>query len=362
MNAPAPAIPPAPAFVAEQVGKRCLVTGGAGYVGRALVRRLRETGCSVRSLDVLVHTQGEGVETVAADLRDEAAVRKACAGIDTVFHTAAIINTLSLYRPSLRRLVFDVNVGGAQNLVRAATDAGVRALVHTSSFNVAMNGRAQEQDESMPYATWARDLYTRSKIEAERSTRGADGRNGLRTCALRPGGIWGCDTGSMMIKGFVEQLAAGKFKVLVGDPKAVTDNTHVDNLIDAQLLAARALYERPGVAGGQAYNITDGEPMNAMAWFRPLVEGLGYPFPKTWLPMGLMRAVALAAETVQFLGGPPTLLTLRGINNLAENSHLSIAKARRDLGYEPRVRLATGIPLLLPAARAFIEQISAKKH
>lgn len=352
-------IPPAPVFVAEEIGRHCLVTGGAGYVGRALVRRLSEAGCKVRSLDVLVHSHGEGVETVAADLRNAGAVRKACEGIDTVFHTAAIINTLSLYRPSVRKFVFDVNVGGTRNLVNAATDSGVSALVHTSSFNVAMDGRVTQQDESMPYATGARDLYSRTKIEAERIVREADGRAGLRSCALRPGGIWGCDAGSMMIRGFVEQLAAGKFKVLVGDPKTVTDNTHIDNLVDAELLAARALQQKPALVGGQAFNITDDEPLNAMEWFRPLVEGLGYPFPQRWLPMGLMRGIALAAETVQFLGGPPTLLTLRGINNLAENSHLSIARARRDLDYRPRVRLANGIPLLLPEARQFIAGLRA---
>ena len=352
--------PSAPQFGPAQLGTRCLVTGGAGYVGRALVRRLREAGCEVRSFDVLPHRQGEGVEIIVGDLRDEAAVRAACKDVDTVFHTAAVINTLSIYRDAVRQRVFSINVDGTRNVVRAAAQAGVTALVHTSSFNVALSkSNHGEQNESAPYADHAQDLYTLSKIAAERSALGADNSNGIdgmRVCALRPGGIWGSNTDSMMVRSFVEQLAAGKFKVLVGDPDAQTDNTHVENLVDAELLAAQALRERPQVAGGQAYNISDGEPMNGMAWFRPLVEGLGFPFPQRWLPMWLIRTVARLAETAHWLGAPQPLLTIRGVNNLAESSRLSIAKARRDLGYQPRFQLENGMKTLLPAARAFVEQ------
>ncbi len=359
MTQPPALIPPAPQLGPRQLGRRCLVTGGAGYVGRAIIRRLREAGCEVRSFDVLPHKHGDGVECIVGDLRDYAALRAACEGVDTVFHTAALINTLSIYRLSVLHRVFDVNIGGTHNVVRAAAEAGVEALVHTSSFNVALSsnsgaGVAGAQDESMPYATHAKDLYTLSKIGAERIALGADRVGRLRVCALRPGGIWGSDTDSMMIRGFLEQLAAGKLKVLVGDPDVKTDNTHVENLVDAQFLAAQALRERPEVAGRQAYNITDGEPMNGMAWFRPLVEGLGFPFPRVWLPMWLIRSVARLLETAHLLGAPQPLLTLRGVNNLAENSCLSIDKAYRDLGYRPRFRQATGLKTLLPAAREFV--------
>ena len=357
MTRPIAALPAAPSLGPQQLGRRCLVTGGAGYVGRALVRRLHAAGCTVRSFDVVPHRHDNGVETIVGDLRDDAAMRAACEDMDTVFHTAAVINTLSIYRPAVRQRVFSINVDGTRNVVRAAAQAGVTALVHTSSFNVALSETSHgEQDESAPYADHAQDLYTLSKIEAERSALDADCAGGLRVCALRPGGIWGSDTGSVMIRSFLEQLAAGKLKVLVGDPAAQTDNTHVENLVDAELLAAQALRERPQVAGGQAYNISDGEPMNGMAWFRPLVEGLGFPFPQRWLPMWLIRAVARLAETAHWLGAPQPLLTIRGVNNLAESSRLSIVKARRDLGYQPRYQLSSGLKTLLPAARAFVDQ------
>ncbi|RJF86271.1 NAD-dependent epimerase/dehydratase family protein [Oleomonas cavernae] len=343
------------------LGARCLVTGGAGYVGRNLIRRLGKQGCAVTSFDVIAHSHGDGVATVVGDLRDYGAVRAACEGVDTVFHTAALINTLSLYRQAERRFVFEVNAGGTGNVVRAAGEAGVGAVVHTSSFNVALDGSAAAQDESLPYAVGARDLYTLSKIEAEKAALAADRPGSLRVCALRPGGIWGTDTGSMMIRSFLEQLAAGKFKALVGDKNTVTDNTHVDNLVDAMLLAARALRAAPEAVGGQAFYITDGEPMNGMAWFRPLVEGVGFRFPTTWLPMWLIRTVARVAELSHYLGAPMPMLTVRGVNNLAENSRLSIAKAQRLLGYTPRYTSATAVPLLLPAARDFIAARQGRK-
>lgn len=341
---------------AERIGRQCLVTGGAGYVGRALVARLQAAGCAVRSFDVQPHRHAEGIETLVGDLRDAAALRQACVGIDTVFHTAALINTLSRYRAAERATVFGVNVDGTRNVLQAAAEAGVTTLVHTSSFNVALSAAAGNvaQDETAPYVAGAKDLYTLSKIEAERAALAADRPGGLRVCALRPGGIWGSDTGSLMIRSFLEQLAADKFKVLVGDPQAVTDNTHVDNLVDAELLAAVALRARPESVGGRAYNISDGEPMNGMAWFRPLVEGLGYAWPQRWLPMWLIRGVAHGAELAHWLGAPQPLLTVRGVNNLAESSRLSIERARRELGYAPRHAHANGIALLLPAAREFI--------
>ena len=348
-----PYIPVAPSFDPTELGLRCLVTGGAGYVGSAIVRRLRAAGCSVRSLDVAPHAAEPGVEAVVGDLRNYAQVHAACRDVDTVFHTAALIKLMGIARPSLRRLVFDVNVHGTQNIVRAAAENGVTALVHTSTFNVVLDHEVVRQDETLPYATRTNDLYTCSKIEAERAVLAADTPGALRSCALRPGGIWGTDTNCIMIRQFLEQL--DNFKVLIGTGETAMDNTHVENLVDAQLLAARALRLQPGTVGGQAYFITDDEPVNPLEWFRPLVEGLGRRFPQRHLPTGLMRTVSVIMEVAHVLGGPEPTLTLRSVRNLTESGSFRIDKARRDLGYAPRYNRENGIPLLLPAARAYLE-------
>ena len=348
----------APQLTAKDLGKHCLVTGGAGYVGSQLVQRLVAAGCKVRSLDVQAHSHEGDVETMVGDLRDYAAVQKACEGIDTVFHTAALISTLQWCRPSVRRFVYDVNVQGSINVARAAEEAGAKAMVHTSTFCVVLDRDGlDDQDESLAYATRSHDLYTTTKIEAERAVLSADREGGLRTAALRPGGVWGPNVNSIMIRNFLQELAKGKFKVLIGNGKANMDNTHVENLLDAQLLAARALRSKDCPAGGQAYFIVDEEQVNPLEWFRPLTEGLGEKFPKFYLPGGLMRFVGGMLELAHMVGGPEPVLTRRAMRNMTESSSFRVDKARRDLGYEPRYKRENGIPELLPAAREYVESL-----
>lgn len=360
MNTAVNTIPPAPAFEPERVGKHCLVTGGAGYVGSSIIRRLVAAGCTVRSFDVLDHELGASVETVTGDLRDYDAVRAACAGIDTVFHVAAIIDITEIARPSRKQFVHAVNCVGTDNLLRACVDAGVAALVQTSSFSVVLDRDVVDADETAPYATKTKDLYTLTKIEAEKSVLSADTAGGLRTCALRPGGVWGPSADCIMISSFLGQFASGKFRFTIGNGTSVMDNTHVENLVDAQLLAAASLHESPDVSGGQAYFINDDEEINPLEWFRPLVEGLGGTFPRFGLPAVMMQNMGRLMELIHVLGGPEPVLTRRGVRNLTESSRLCIDKARRDLGYTPRYNRDNGLPELLPNARSYVAKLQKK--
>jgi 3beta-hydroxy-delta5-steroid dehydrogenase/steroid delta-isomerase len=341
------------AFDSETIGPTCLVTGANGYLGRHLVRRLVETGCTVRAFDVVPYAGEAPAEAVVGDVRIYSDVRSACEGVDTVFHTVALIDLLARYRLDRRLRVFDVNVLGTEHVVRACEAAAVGRLVHTSSFNVAMGKAVSNGDESTPTVgdDDLLDLYSETKTLSERSVLAADGPAGLRTVALRPGGIWGPGEDSMMIRSFVEQLASGRFKALVGNGRAVLDNTHVENAVDAHLLAAQKLRETPDVVGGQAYFVTDGEPMNGIAWFRPLVEGLGHPWPRHRIPGRVLYFAAWLLEWLHFLGGPEPGLTRRGILNLSRDGSFRIDKARAQLGYVPRVRAAEGLPAILPDAR-----------
>lgn len=321
-------------------GPTCVVTGGAGYLGRALVRRLLDARARVRTIDLRTDGPDPRATHYAADLRDYDAIAPAFEGADTVFHTAALISTVDVAnaRPALKRTVYGVNVVGTENVLRAAKAAGVKAFVHTSSFNVVMDHRIDGGDESLPYATRSSDLYTVTKIAAEQRVLAAHDASGLRTCAIRPGGIWGPGRGAMMIDAFVAELAKGAFKATIGDGRTPLDNTHVENVVDAQLLAARALRERPSEVGGRAYFVTDGERVDAMEWFRPLVEGLGHPFPKIKVSGAFMLRVAAGLELSHTLGGPVPTITRRSIRNLTEGGHFVIDRAGKELGYLPRYR------------------------
>lgn len=338
----------------NQVGPVCLVTGGNGYVGKHLVRRLLELGCEVRALDLAPHEGDSRVTGFVGDIRKMTDLAPACEGVDTVFHTAAIINTLTLARAKVRRQVFGVNVVGTECVIRACRAAGVKKLIFTSSITVAVDAPIREGDESAPYvgADGLPDLYSQSKSRAEKLVLEADESNGLRTAAVRPGGVWGPGEGAMMVQDFLEHLAAGDFKIMIGNGKSVTDNVHVDSVVDAQFLVARKLSEEPDLVGGQAYFVSDDEPTNPVVWYRPIVEGLGYSWPKLHIPFPAAYAIAYAGELTHYLGGPFPMLTRRGVLSVCRDASFRVDKARAQLGYEPRTSAAEGIPELMHEFRA----------
>jgi 3beta-hydroxy-delta5-steroid dehydrogenase/steroid delta-isomerase len=330
------------------VGPRCLVTGGAGYLGEHLANALRQLGCSVRVLDV-VPTDGD---SVVGDVRDQALVRRAVEGMDVVFHTAAAMSFVGLASAATRERVFGVNVEGTRTVVEACRAAGVGRLVHTSTTNVCIDREIIEEDESAPYASSFVDLYGESKVLAEKLVLAADTSGGLRTVALRPGGIWGPGAGGFMIGAFLEQLVAGRMVASIGRGVAVADNTHVHSLVRAELLAAQVLGSMPDSVGGKPYFITDDERINGMEWFRPLAEGLGYRFPSLGLPGPLMYGIAWLGELAHLLGGSEPKLTRIGVLKLTRASSFRIDAARRDLGYAPMWTRDEGIAAHMDDYRA----------
>ena len=344
-------------LTADDVGRVCLVTGGAGYLGTHLVDALVALGCEVRVFD-RVAVDREGVTSLVGDIRDLAAVTDACRGVDTVFHTAAQLTLAGVVPPRVRRQVMGVNVLGTEVVLGACREVGVPRVVYTSSANVAIDRAIHEGTEDDGYAQSFVDLYGESKVEAEKLVLASDGAR-LRTVALRPGGIWGGGPGGFMIQTFLKQLAGGSFVATIGDGEAVVDNTHVQSLVRAHLLAAQGLTLRAEVVGGQAYFITDNERINGITWFKPIVDGLGMPWPRRRLPGRLMYAVGHALEWAARFGAPEAPITRIGILKLIRTSSFSIDKARRDLGYEPLISSAEGLVLHLPDYRATVERLRA---
>lgn len=347
----------------EGVGPVCLVTGGNGYVGKHLVRRLLELGCEVRALDLDPFEGNPRATSIVGDIRRMGDVQAACVGVDTVFHTAAIINTLTLARPSVRRQVFGVNVLGTECVIRACRATGVKKLVFTSSIAVAVDRPIREGDESMPYVDrdGLTDLYSQTKSRAEQLVLRAHDVDGLRTAAVRPGGVWGPGEGAMMVQDFLEHLAAGEFKATFGSGKSVTDNVHVDSVVDVHFLVAQKLGTDPALVGGQAYFVSDDEPTNPVTWYRPIVEGLGYRWPSIRIPKPLAYAIAYVGEVAHYLGGPFPMVTRRGVLSICEDASFRIDKAREHLGYEPRTSAAEGIPALMHEFKDTHDRLKASR-
>jgi 3beta-hydroxy-delta5-steroid dehydrogenase/steroid delta-isomerase len=345
------------------VGPVCLVTGGNGYIGKHLVRRLLELGCEVRALDLTAFEGDARVRGIVGDIRRMSDIGPACEGVDTVFHTAAVINTLTLARPSVRRQVYGVNVQGTESVIRACRARGVRKLVFTSSITVAVDGPIRGGDESAPYVgqRGLPDLYSQTKSLAEKLVLQADDPNGLRTAAIRPGGVWGPGEGAIVVQDFLEHLATGQFKAMIGDGRSVTDNVHVDSVVDAHFLVAQKLTDEPERVGGQAYFVSDDEPMNPVTWYRPIVEGLGYSWPTLHIPRSLAYAFAYLGELIHYFGGPFPTLTRRGVLAVTQDASFRIDKARAHLGYAPRTSSALGLPQLMDELRVTHDRLKVAR-
>lgn len=318
---------------------RVLVTGGSGFVGANLVTELLDRGHQVRSFDrvdsPLPHHPR--LKVLRGDITAVDDVAAAVDGIDTVIHTAAIIDLMggASVTEEYRQRSFAVNVTGTRHLVHAAQKSGVQRFVYTASNSVVMGGRRiAGGDETLPYTERFNDLYTETKVAAEKFVLSQNGVSGLLTCSIRPSGIWGRGDQTMFRKVF-ESVLAGHVKVLVGSKNVKLDNSYVHNLVHGFILAAQHLVEG-GTAPGQAYFINDGEPINMFEFSRPVVEACGEPWPRLRVPG---RLVWLAMTMWQFLhfrfGLPKPLLEPLAVERLYLDNYFSIGKAERDLGYRP---------------------------
>lgn len=326
-------------------GPKCLITGSAGFVGRALTRALLERGYTVHGLDMRKGSiEDRKLKTFIGDIRDYGMVRAATEGCRTVFHCASVMNFLGLCRPSIRREVHGINVTGTENVVRACREAGVSGLVYTSSHCVCYDpDGVRDGDESRPYSKRYLDLYGITKTKAEKIVLAANEANGLHTIALRPGGLWGPDDDCYMLAKFLPQLFKGRLVATIGKAGAMIDFTHIDNLVQTKLLAAAALVERPELVGGRAYFVMDDEPMNLMQWLRPLIEAFGYEVPARSIPAAPMYALAFLAECLHYIGGPRPFMTRLEVHNMSSVFTFRSERARRDLGYRPTIGNADGM-------------------
>ncbi|MEZ0354158.1 NAD-dependent epimerase/dehydratase family protein [Mycobacterium sp. pR1184] len=331
---------------------RVLVTGGSGFVGANLVTTLLDRGYSVRSFDrapspLPPHSH---LEVLQGDITDKDVCAQAVDGIDTVFHTAAIIELMggASVTDEYRQRSFAINVGGTQNLVEAGHAAGVQRFVYTSSNSVVMGGQPiVGGDETLPYTTRFNDLYTETKVVAERFVLSQNGVDGMLTCAIRPSGIWGRGDQTMFRKLF-ESVIAGHVKVLIGRKSARLDNSYVHNLIHGFILAAQHLVPG-GSAPGQAYFINDDDPINMFEFARPVVEACGQPWPRIRVNGPIVRAAMTGWQRMHFrFGIPAPLLEPLAVERLYLDNFFSVAKASRDLGYQPLFTTEKALDECLP--------------
>jgi nucleoside-diphosphate-sugar epimerase len=312
------------------------VTGGSGFIGGRLVERLVAEGRPVRALArsqaSAQRVAGLGAEPVRGDLGDRASLAAGARGAGLAFHLAAHLGEWGPWEDFERG-----NVEGTCNALAACAEAGVRRFVHCGTEAALMAGEPLVRvDESAPLRPDSRAPYPATKAKAEQAVRAAS-RDGFETVVVRPRFVWGRGDTTLLPE-MVETVEAGKW-AWVGGGRNVTDTAHVDNVVEGLLLAAER--GRPG----EAYFVTDGEPVVFRDFVTALLGTQGVEPPGRSLPAWTAAPLARVAETAWKLlplRGAPPMTTFRSWL-LTQECTIDISKARDELGYEPIVSHEQGL-------------------
>ncbi len=312
------------------------VTGGSGFIGGRLIERLRADGHDVRALSRSDHAAAQisarGGQSVPGDLADIAAIRAGAAGCEWAFHAAAMLGDWGK-REDFER----VNVEGTANVLRACADAGVSRFVHVGTEAALMAGQPLiDVDETAPLRPDSPALYSSSKARAERLVVGAN-RAGFETVVIRPRFVWGRGD-TTLLPTIVGLVRSGRF-AWVGSGRHRTSTTHVDNAVEGLMLGANR--GRPG----NAYFVTDGEPVVFRDFVTELLATQGVAAPGRSIPPLLARAAAITGElafgALPLPGNPPMTRFAYWISS--QECTIRIDKAREQLDYRPVRTIADGL-------------------
>jgi nucleoside-diphosphate-sugar epimerase len=319
--------------------RTAFVTGGSGFVGGALVRRLVGEGWRVRALarseSSTADVQGAGAEPVRGDLGHLEAMAQGAQGCEVAFHAAATVDQWGPWEHFER-----TNVFGTRNVIEACRRAGVRRLVHVGTEAALSAGQPLVRvDETVPLRPDSKAFYCASKAMAEEDVRDANGEV-LETVVVRPRFVWGPGDTTLLPE-LVKAVKSGRF-AWIGGGQYRTSTTHVDNAVEGLLLGAER--GRPG----QAYFVTDGEPTVFRDFVTRLLATQGIEPPSRNLPLPLARAAAAACEAawriLPLQGAPP--LTRATVWLSGVEVTIDVSKARSALGYEPVVSADQGLEAL----------------
>lgn len=313
---------------------KILVTGGTGFTGKALVKRLLDMGHEVVALDYKEgHKTQElrdwGAQVILGSVTDKDVVRRSVKGVEIVHHVAAAFREMNV--PD--SFYHDVNVGGTRNVLEAAFDEGVRKVIYCSTCGVHGNVDHPPAGEDAPIKP--ADYYQRTKFEAEPIVRQFHER-GLKTVTLRPAAIYGPGDPERFYLIF-KRVAKGTFPMF-GNGKTYYHPLYIDNLIDAFILAME-----DGRGEGEAYLIADEQYLEIEDLVRRVGRSLAVDVKIPHYPVWPVVAAGHVCEKVCKPFGITPPLFPRRVDWYRQNRAFKIDKAKRDLGYQPGVDIDEGL-------------------
>lgn len=313
-----------------------LITGGNGFLGRNLVLALRERGDNVRVLALPAEDaswlEKHDVPVFRGDIRNPDVLTAPMRGIDGVFHLAAMIGA---WRPMLD--YYAVNVTGTENVCRAALASGVRRIVHISSamvYDMAIGRPVTEDDPLAPLD----EPYCMTKAQGDRIVQRMIAEDNLPAVIIRPGTLFG--PGDHLNFGRLADRVRARKAIIIGSGHNAVPFVYVTDMVQGLLLAMD--HER---AVGQAYNIGSDQLLSQRALFASIAQEIGVAPPRIHVPYHMLYAAAYAAERMTAFSGSriPPFVTRHGVKLYGADNRLCIEKARRELGYAPRMPLREGL-------------------
>jgi nucleoside-diphosphate-sugar epimerase len=319
---------------------KVLITGGSGFLGRVTARVMRKAG-----YDVTILCRGdysfladEGFTIIRGDICDRAFLLNVFNGFDEVHHIASLTGISTVKNP-----FYKINVEGTRNVIDACLENRVRKLVYTSSPSVVFDGTSDEMaDESALYPGIFLNPYSETKAEAEKMVLNENEYGNLLTVSLRPHLIWGPED-TNLIPRLLERALKGRL-FIVGNGKNYVDLTYVENAALAQLKASEALKEG-SVVCGKAYFITNDEPVLLWDFINRILEGTGLEKVERRLPFKVAYMFGAGVESIYSLLkiNREPVMTRFLASQLATTHTYSVAKAKDELGYIPKVSMDEGL-------------------
>ena len=321
------------------------MTGATGFIGAALVDRLRAGGASVRRL-ARTSRGAAAADLAVADLASGPLPPGIFDGIDTVYHLAA--KTHDMLEPDAAGAEYwSINVEGTERLLESARGAKIRRVVFVSSVKAQAEQAPYRIDET--FSAEPTTPYGQSKLAAERVVLAEAARRGFEAVCLRFPLVYGPGQRGNLVR-MIAAIDRGRFPPLPAGSNR-RSMLHVENAVDALMLAGR----HPAAAG-RTYTATDALPYSTREIYDLIRKALGKP-PATWsVPKWAFRTLAFGGDAARRLLGRRVGFDSEALQKLLGSAWYSSDRITRELGYRPTHTLAEAMPALVADYRAGLER------